>query len=147
MLDAAVLFDLAEAALSLVGPARYRCADDPRRWETLTFLAGEADGGGPTWALVADGGGGDDCVPVDAGMAADLIARHLAGWLAERGWQVQGTLSRRGRQWRLVDVLSPAGGGGDRLDGDYPQGEDELTVLCRSVEAAATARPCSMTGL
>ncbi len=72
-------------------------------------------------------------------MARDLIVRHLSQWLLERGWQVQVTLVRDKRRWRLVDCLSIGDGGGDRLDEDYPNGEDELTVLCESVVVVARA--------
>ena len=50
-----------------------------------------------------------------------------------RGWQVQVTLRKQAQRWRLVDCLSIADGGGDRLDQDYPSGGDELAVLSESV--------------
>ena len=54
-------------------------------------------------------------------------------WLLGCGWQVQPTIHKQAQRWRLVDCLSIADGGGDRLDDDYPYGDDELSVLCESV--------------
>ena len=66
-------------------------------------------------------------------MARELIEYHLRAWLLHRGWQVPVTLRKQAQRWRLVDCLSIADGGGDRLDDDYPHGGDELSVLCESV--------------
>ena len=57
----------------------------------------------------------------------------MRSWLVGRGWQVQVTLRKQAERWRLVDCLSIADGGGDRLDHDYPAGVDELAVLSESV--------------
>ena len=66
-------------------------------------------------------------------MAQELIESHLRAWLLSRGWQVQVTIHKQAQRWRLVDGLSFADGGGDRLDDDYPFGDNELTVVCESV--------------
>ncbi len=47
--------------------------------------------------------------------------------------QVLVTILKQAQRERLVDCLSIADGGGDRLDDDYPYGDDELSVLCESV--------------
>ena len=87
-----------------------------------------------------DGDGADECtMPIDSTLAAELIKSHLRNWLAERGWQVQFELLKGERRWRLADCLSFADGGGDRLDADYPMGEDELSVLCAAVVAVSSA--------
>ena len=81
-----------------------------------------------------DRGPNDEDMLIDAGMARDLVVSYLRGWLLQRGWQVQVELRKSGQShWRLADCLSFAGGGGDRLDDDYPYGHDELSVLCQSV--------------
>jgi hypothetical protein len=77
---------------------------------------------------------------IDASMAEALIKAHLARWLLERGWQVQAAVLKEKRTWRLVDVLSFADGGGDRLEADYPHGEDELAVMCDAVVTVAGPR-------
>jgi len=79
----------------------------------------------------------DECVFIDAAMAEALIAEHLSEWLLARGWQVQVSVHRGLRQWRLADCLSFVEGGGDRLDDDYPHGDDRLEVLCASVSVVA----------
>ena len=66
-------------------------------------------------------------------MARELIESHFRAWLLSRGWQVQVTIRKQAQRWRLVDCLSIADGGGDRLDDDYLFGDDELSVLCESV--------------
>ena len=79
-------------------------------------------------------------VPIDCAMAAVLIKAHLSEWLLERAWQVQVTVRKGRREWRLVDCLSFADGGGDRLDDDYPRGDDEADVLCESVLVVVSSR-------
>lgn len=111
--------------------------DSPDEREALLFFEADQVDDGPVWALAPSDRESDDYVPVDPALACDLIVRHLSQWLLERGWQVQVTLVRDKRRWRLVDCLSIVDGGGDRLDEDYPNGEDELTVLCESVVVVA----------
>lgn len=77
----------------------------------------------------------DSVLPLHPALAADLIKSQLRDWLAERGWQVQLEMLKKERRWRLADCLSFTEGGGDRLETDYPSGDDELTVLCESVVA------------
>jgi hypothetical protein len=77
----------------------------------------------------------DSILPIDTALAAELIKSHLRDWLADRGWQVQLEMFKNDRRWRLADCLSFTDGGGDRLDADYPAGDDELKVLCDSVVA------------
>ena len=74
-------------------------------------------------------------------MAQELIESHLREWLLRGGWQVQVTIRKQGQRWRLVDCLSIADGGGDRLDDDYPCGDDELSVLCESVIVVVASPP------
>lgn len=91
---------------------------------------------------VAEDDSMSDYEPIPTELARRLIGDHLRDWLAARGWQVQAVVSRTGRHWRLADCLSLAQGGGDRLDADYPCGDDELAVLCDSVVAIHTgAKP------
>jgi len=81
----------------------------------------------------------DECVFVDVGLAKALITDHLASWLLERGWQVQVSVHHGIHHWRLADCLSFVEGGGDRLDDDYPHGNDRLLVLCEAVTVVADA--------
>ena len=71
-------------------------------------------------------------------MACELIEAHLRNWLLDRSWQVQVIVQKNAQRWRLVDCLSIADGGGDRLDQDYPYGDDELQVLSDSVIVVAS---------
>ena len=103
--------------------------------DALVFLADEAGESQADWALAPVGSDESDYVPIDAAMAEDLIKAHLRSWLLDRGWQVQVTIRKQSHGWRLVDCLSIADGGGDRLDRDYPFGDDELSVLCGSIVA------------
>ena len=124
-------------ALLLTDLPEWASPDSPDEREALLFFESDQVDDGPVWALAPSDSESDDYVPVDPTLACDLIVRHLSQWLLERGWQVQVTLVRNQRRWRLVDCLSIADGGGDRLDEDYPYGEDELTVLCESVVVVA----------
>jgi hypothetical protein len=94
------------------------------------------------WTRVEDGAHETDldgeAWPVSPEIAAELVKSHLRAFLQQHGWQVQLQSNRTRRVWRLADCLSLAGGGGDRLDADYPAGECELTVLCESVAAIAS---------
>ncbi len=94
----------------------------------------EVDGGSVPYTIDAE-----ECVFVDVGLAEALIADHLASWLLERGWQVQVSVRRGAPHWRLADCLSYTEGGGDRLDDDYPHGDDRLPVLGESVTVVADA--------
>ncbi len=128
------LLQVSQAALAVTGPVEWPSPDEPQRLERLTFLAASETDGEPVWTLVAEGD--EDYTALETGVAAALVRTHLQTWLAERGWQVQLSAGKN-RRWRLVDCLSFAEGGGDRLDAAYPYGEDELQVLCDSVEVVA----------
>jgi len=138
-------------ALAITGAPRWPSAEQPGFDERLAFLDESATGGEPVWALVQvpsdaafDEPGPsaiDDYLPVDPALARDLICASLRAWLLEGGWQVQVTMQKGSQRWRLVDGLSFADGGGDRLDDDYPYGDDELAVLCESVVTLAEHPP------
>jgi hypothetical protein len=130
---ASELFETTEMAMAVCGLPRYRSADRPGQSEVLKYL-GDDD----VWALVAGEGSSDEYIPVDPELASLLIMAHLRGWLLQRGYQVQAHCYATRRRWTLVDCLSPADGGGDRLDVDYPCGADELTVLVEAVLAVNT---------
>ncbi|MGB0714905.1 MAG: hypothetical protein ACPGXK_03450 [Phycisphaerae bacterium] len=136
------LHAIVKHAMDVVGPASWPSAVEEGMRDVLFFYS---DGEGePAWFLCAieDDDGEvvcpmvveDDDLVIEPSMAADLIAAFLRNWLWMRGWQVQGAIRSTGKcQWRLVDCLSFADGGGDRLDDDYPYGQHELDVLCQSV--------------
>ena len=126
------LFESTETALAICGLPQFRSADAPDQNELLKYF-GDDD----TWALVADGAE-DEYVAVDTEMAAFLLMSHFREWLLQRGYQVQVHCYATRRRWELVDCLSPADGGGDRLDVDYPCGPDELDVLVESILAVNT---------
>jgi|GEM_PF-3379730 len=133
------LFSLTDVALKTVGYPSWTSADDPDACDELLFLEAEHDVPAQ-WALVPvgeDDPDDDDCLALGVEMAAALIREHLRTVLLDRGWQVQVSMRKDRRRWRLVDCLSPADGGGDRLGDavEYPWGEDELAVLCDSVRA------------
>ncbi|MBI4717700.1 MAG: hypothetical protein HY763_07850 [Planctomycetes bacterium] len=86
----------------------------------------------------------DDIVALDAQPAEVLVRAHLQAWLLQRGWQVQVSMRKDAFRWRLVDCLSPADGGGDRLDEDYPSGEDETEVICEAVVVIARSAPAAV---
>jgi len=94
----------------------------------------EVDGGAIPYTVDAD-----DSVFVDVALAKVLLADHFASWLLARGWQVQVSVHRGRQHWRLADCLSFVEGGGDRLDDDYPHGDDAFAVLCESVVVVAEA--------
>ncbi len=131
------------AALAITGPPQWASAEHSGLFERLTFLDESAAGGDPVWALVPaesdaeqddpEVAGDEDYLPIDTALARDLIRGHLQAWLLDGAWQVQPTMQKGQLRWRLVDCLAFADGGGDRLDDDYPYGDDELTVLCESV--------------
>lgn len=77
---------------------------------------------------------------VEVEVAMRIVADHLRRCLAATGWQVQLSIIGGTRRWRLADCLSFSDGGGDRLEGEYPFGADELTILCASILAVQSAR-------
>lgn len=138
-MTATELFQISAEALAIIGPAEWNCPDDPSRRDALIYIDDETDQDGPLWSLASADSDTADYLPIDTQMAAQLIEGHLRRWLLEGGWQVQATVLKNKPRWRLVDGLSIADGGGDRLDEDYPQGPDELTVLCQTVSVVARA--------
>ncbi len=132
-LTATNLHSLTANALAIARPAEWDSPESDGGRDALLWLDNE------TWALAPTGAEDADYMPIDAQMARQLIESHLRGWLLARAWQIQVTISKENQRWRLVDCLSIADGGGDRLDTDYPHGDDELTVLCESVAVVAQA--------
>ena len=132
-MTATELFKSSSGALAITGPAEWNSPDGPGPCDTLGYVDDEAAEDGPLWCLAPTGSDNDDYLPMDTVMAQELIESHLRAWLLRRGWQVQVTIRKEAQRWRLVDCLSIADGGGDRLDDDYPYGDDELSVLCESV--------------
>ncbi len=137
-IDAASLLEATETALAITKLPEFRSVDEPDQTEALTFLPESGDNEESCWALVPSAGSGDEYVAVDNDVAYQLLRAHFRDWLLERGWQVQVHCYANRRRWTLVDCLSVADGGGDRLDVDYPYGEHELTVLAESVIAVNT---------
>jgi len=133
IMTAKELFDTCASALAITEPATWQSPYSAGLRDTLIYIDDENDEDGPLWSLAANESEDPEYVLVDAEMARELIASHLRGWLLTRAWQVQVTLRKKEQQWRLVDCLSIADGGGDRLDDDYPFDDDELSVLCKSV--------------
>jgi hypothetical protein len=130
---AADLFERAEVALAVCGLPQFDSADAESQIEELKYFGDEG-----TWALAAPSSTDDEYVAVDYAMAQSLIERHLSDWLLLRGYQLQVRCNADRRRWILVDCLSAADGGGDRLDVDYPSGEDHLQVLVNAVLAVNT---------
>ena len=133
MMTATELFKSSFDALAITGPAEWDSPDAPGHHDALVYLDVEAAEDGPLWCLAPTDSDDADYLALDSAMAQELIESHLRAWLLHRGWQVQATIRKQAPRWRLVDCLSIADGGGDRLDDDYPFGEDELCVLCESV--------------
>ncbi len=131
------LLRITEDAVSITGPPEWDSPDASESRDVLSPIDDEVGEDGPLWCLVPNGSPDADYVPVDTVMAQELLRSHFRTWLLERGWQVQATVRKEVQRWRLVDVLSIADGGGDRLDDDYPYGLDELTVLCECVLVTA----------
>lgn len=142
------LFEIVSRAMEIAGSPVWHSPEGGGELEALLFLpaAGEEQAGWGLVPIVGEGPSGvvasgecdrDEVVPVDVGHARSMIADHLRGWLAARGWQVQMMMLRGKTTWRLADCLAVSEGGGDRLDDHYPSGEDELGVLCASVEVLA----------
>ncbi len=107
--------------------------------DALVYLDDDADEDGPLWALLPIASETSDYVPIDIAMACELIKVQLRTWLLDRSWQIQVIVQKNAQRWRLVDCLSIADGGGDRMDRDYPYGDDELAVLSESVSVVATS--------
>lgn len=140
MTAAAALFEATETALAITGVSAFKSVEAPDQTEVLTFCSPDDDNEEATWALVPSTGPRDEYVAFDTDMARQLILAHFRDWLLARGYQVQVRCCKNLRRWALADCLSPADGGGDRLDVDYPNGDDELTVLVDSVIAVNTIR-------
>lgn len=136
-MTATELFQFSADALATTGRPEWCSMDDSDERDALIYLKDEASEDGPLWALAPTRVRDEDYLPIDTAMARELIKSHLQSWLLERGWQVQVSVKNNTARWRLVDCLSIADGGGDRLDHDYPYGHDELAVLCESVSVLA----------
>jgi hypothetical protein len=128
---------LTDRARATAGVPEWESVERPGTLERLAFL--EDPEFGAVWAIIASDSDTGDYIPVDVSLAKRLLAEHFRQWLAGRGWQVQVTVRRTGASWRLADCLAAAAGGGDRLDEDYPTGDDEFGVLCRAVETVDRA--------
>lgn len=128
---------LTDRARAAAGVPEWESLERPGTLEHLAFL--EDTEFGAVWAILTSDSDAGDYVPVNASLARRLLAEHFREWLASRGWQVQVTVRRAGTSWRLADCLAAAAGGGDRLDEDYPSGDDEFEVLCRAVETVDRA--------
>ena len=133
------LVKISSDALAITGPPEWESPDAPDVRDALIYIDDDADEDGPLWCLAPTGSDDADYVPIDTAMAHELIKTHLHTWLLDRSWQIQVIVQKKAQHWRLVDCLSIADGGGDRLDQDYPCGDDELAVLCESVAVVATS--------
>lgn len=138
-MDPSLLHDLTYAALVAAGTPQWASPLSPDHPDELRYVEGAYEDA--QWGLVSLDPAQADFLPVSGTMARDLICTHLRCWLANRGWQVQVRLRKQRLEWRLADCLHFTEGGGTRLEADYPSGEDELEVLCASVEAIAGASP------
>ena len=130
---ASEVFDTAETALAICELPRFDSVDAEGLTEVLKYFGDDC-----TWALVPVEGSDEEYVAVDAAMARDIIMSHFRAWLLAKGYQVQVHCYAGVERWTLVDCLSASEGGGDRLDVDYPCGEDEWTTLIDSIIAAST---------
>ena len=137
-MTATELYRISDEALAITGHPEWCSMDDTDERDTLIFLNDEASEEGPLWALAPTGVHDEDYLPIDTAMAHELIKSHCRNWLLERSWQIQVSVKNSRSRWRLVDCLSIADGGGDRIDQEYPYGHDELAVLCKSVVVLAT---------
>ncbi len=135
MMTATELFNHSAEALAIAGPAEWDSPDECDSKDVLFFDPDETSEDVPLWCVAPIDSDDAEYVPVDTGMARDLISCHLRTWLLSRGWQVQVAIRKEMQRWRLVDCIWFADGGGDRLDCDYPFGDDEFCVLCESVVA------------
>ncbi len=139
MMTATELFKISSDALAITGPAEWDSPDAPGQRDALVYLDDEAAEDDPLWCLAPTGSDDADYLAMDTAVAQELIESHLRAWLLSRGWQVQATILKQAQRWRLVDCLSIADGGGDRLDDDYPYGDVELSVLCESVSVVVAS--------
>ena len=138
-MTATEIFKISSDALEITGPPEWDSPDAPGVRDALVYLDDDADEDGPLWALLPTASEESDYVPIDTAMACALIKAHLRTWLLDRSWQTQVVVQKNAQRWRLADCLSIADGGGDRLDQDYPYGDDELQVLSESVTVVATS--------
>ena len=139
MVTTTEIFKITSDALAITGPPEWDSPDGPGVRDALIYIDDDADEDGPLWCLAPTGSDDADYVPIDTAMAHALIKTHLRSWLLGRSWQIQVTVQKNAQHWRLVDCLAIVDGGGDRLDQDYPCGDDELAVLCESVAIVATS--------
>jgi len=141
-----------QAALAVTGAPEWGAVEDDAERDQLAYYPVVGTEEEAFWALVVvdyeeggleEGDLNEECFAVETTTAEELIKAHLRNWLLNRGWQLQVSMHNRRHRWRLVDCLSISDGGGDRLDDEYPYGDEELRVLCESVVAIAanTARP------
>jgi hypothetical protein len=137
MMTAAGLFETTEMALAIAGLPRFSSADSDGE-EDLKFVPATGPEEDDCWALVPVESEADEFVAVDTEMARYVLSTHFREWLLARGYQVQVHCYNQLQRWTLLDCLSPADGGGDRLDVDYPYGDDQLAVLVQSVVAVNT---------
>ncbi len=136
------LFRCSSDALTITGLAEWDSPDFPGQRDALVYVDKGINEESPLWCLAPTCTDDTDYLPVDIAMAQNLIESHLRAWLLSGGWHVQVTIRKQACRWRLVDCLSIADGGGDRLDDDYPFGNDELSVLCESVIVVAAGQRC-----
>ncbi len=134
-MTSAKLFEMTAEALAITGQPEWASPEVPGDRDALVYLRDEACDREADWAFAPVGSDEADYVPIHTEMAEGLIKAHLRSWVLDRGWQVQVATRKQSHGWRLVDCLSIADGGGDRLDHDYPFGDDELAVQCASVVA------------
>ena len=133
------LFAVVDDVLASIDYPSWPDGEDADSQETLMFFGPEEDEPAQ-WAIALgldDDLSDTDALPIDVGIAAALLKDHMQCWLLARGWQVQVSVRKNHRHWRLVDCLSIADGGGDRLADsvEYPCGDDEMIVSCESVRA------------
>ena len=138
-MTATELFKISFDALAITGPPEWDSPDAPAERDALVYIDDDADEDGPLWALLPTSSDNADYMPIDTAMACTLIKAHLRTWLLDRSWQTQVIVQKNARRWRLADCLSVTDGGGDRLDQDYPCGDNELGVLSESVTVVAAS--------
>ncbi len=132
-MTATELYRISAEALITTGYPEWCSMDDTDERDSLIYLNDEASEEAPLWALAPTEEHDEEYLPIDTAMTHELIKSHFRNWLLERSWQIQVSVKNNTPRWRLVDCLSMADGGGDRIDQDYPYGQDELAVLCDSV--------------
>ncbi len=132
-MTATELYRISAEALAITDYPEWCSMDDTDERDTLIYLDDEASEESPIWALAPTEDHDEDYLPIDTAMARELVKSHFRNWLLERSWQIHVSVKNKTPRWRLVDCLSIADGGGDRIDRDYPYGQDELAVLSDSV--------------